>query len=462
MQELVRKQSPQRRAVQQRVHPGIRMKTTLRYGRRGLEVALDDDITVFRTREMPVLRDPAARLRERLAEPTGSPPLCELASGRQNACIVVSDITRPVPNQILLPPIIETLEGAGIPSGSIRLLVATGIHRAPTDAELIEILGGEIAARYEIISHDARKASSVVRIGRTSRGTPMEINRVYMESDLRLVVGLVEPHFMAGYSGGRKAVSVGLTSVESIKHLHGTKFLENPGAGNCELEANPLHAELTEIALAAGVDFCVSAVIDADRSVGGVFCGDLVGSHAEACDFAGRYCLAQTEESFDVVLTTGGGYPLDTTYYQAVKGLVGALGVLSPGGGIILAAECSDGLGSGEFRSVLEDLREIGDYNMFLERISEPDNFVIDQWEAEMLVKALRRAKIFLYSTGIPECDRHLTFAESIGSIEEGLSLAAGARGNTRRMAVIPEGPYVVPMNDGIIKEPPRALRTAL
>ncbi len=424
------------------------MKTTLKYGKRGLDVEFGGDITVFRTRDMPFIGEPAARLCECLNGPVGTPSLREIASGRCDACIVVSDITRPVPNKTLLPPIIETLKSAGIPSEKISLLVATGIHRAPTDAELAEILGEEIAAGYRVVIHDARDPSSIARVGSTSRGTPIEINRTYMESDLRLVVGLVEPHFMAGYSGGRKSVAVGLTSVESIKHLHGTKFLEHPGSGNCELTANPLHAELTEIALAAGVDFCVSAVIDADRRIGGIFCGDLVRSHAEACEWTERYCTARAEKPFDVVVTTGGGYPLDTTYYQAVKGLVGALGVLSPGGAVIIAAECSDGLGSGEFRRVLQNLRNLGDYDKFVRHISRLGSFVIDQWEVEMLVKVLRRTKIYLYSTGIAGPDWPLTFAEPVESVEDGIFLASKLIGVVPRIAVIPEGPYVVPLSD--------------
>ena len=424
------------------------MKIDLKYGRRGLGAELGGEPTVFRTRDMPAVEDPAARLRQCLDRPIGTPPLHEIAAGRKDACIVVSDVTRPVPNKVLLPPIIKELNGAGIPSRRIRLLVATGIHRAPTGEELIEIFGREIPADCPVISHDARDPASVARIGSTSRGTPIEINRNYLESDLKLVVGLVEPHLMAGYSGGRKSVAIGLTSIESVKHLHATKFLEHPDARNCELDNNPLHIELTEIARTAGVDFCVSVAIDASRRIGGIFCGELVQSHRAACEFARRFCTVSVERPFDIVVTTGGGYPLDTTYYQSGKGLVGALGILSPGGSIILASECSHGLGTAEFRRVLEHLHACKDYGEFIERISNPDNFVIDQWGVEMLVKAFRRGKIYLYSPGIPEKDWPLTGATRIGSVEEGLSLATRRSGPAARTAVVPEGPYVIPMVD--------------
>jgi nickel-dependent lactate racemase len=315
--------------------------------------------------------------------------------------------------------------------------------------ELIEILGDRIATTYRVFSHDARDLSCIERIGRSSRGTPIELNRRYLESDLKVVTGLVEPHFMAGYSGGRKSVAVGLTSVKAIRHLHGTRFLEHPAARNCELIQNPLHAELTEIATTVGTDFCVNVVIDAERRMGDVFCGDIVKAHEAACNFAEQYCVINTDAPFDIVVTSAAGYPLDTTFYQAIKGLVGALGILSQGGHIVLAAECSKGLGSPEFRQVLDNLRQIGDFGRFIAHISETENFVVDQWEAEMLVKALRKGKIFLFSEGISEHDWPLTHSQRIESVEAGFSQAVANSVANPRIAVIPEGPYVIPLFEG-------------
>ena len=425
------------------------MKVKLKYGRNGLDVDLGAEgvFRLFRTKDMPVIENPSATIQECLEKPTAGPPLRELARGKQSVCIVVSDITRPVPNKLLLPPIIEALEQAGLSSRRIRLLVATGIHRSPTHDELVEMLGERILAKYTVLSHNARNKSEIKRLGDTSKGTPIEINRFYLESELKIVTSLVEPHFMAGYSGGRKSIAIGLTSIESVEHLHGTKFLEHPDARNCELSNNPLHAELTEIALAAGCDFCVNAVIDAERKLAAVFAGDLVVAHNSACEFAQRYAIISAKEEFPVVVTTSAGYPLDTTFYQAIKGLVGALGILSPGGSIVLAAECSNGIGSSEFRHTLERLVKLQSFDVFLQHISEPANFVIDQWEVEMLVKALRRGTIYLFSDGIAESDWPLTHAIRVNSVEEGISRAlAKAEGN--RVAVIPEGPYVIPIGD--------------
>lgn len=391
------------------------------------------------------MNDPVAETERALRHPVGAPPLFESARGKSTACIVVSDITRPVPNKIILPPIIECLERSGMKPENIRILVATGIHRPPTRDELEEMLPEQVLARHSIHSHDARDATAIERLGFTRSGIPIDVNRLYLESNVKIVTGLVEPHFMAGYSGGRKSIAIGLTSVEAVALLHGPALLEHPGSRNCSLQANPLHAELVEIAEAAGADMNVSVVVDASRRVGKICAGGLARSHLDACRFAGRYATRCGSDLFDIVITTAAGYPLDTTYYQAVKGLVGALDILAPGGHIVLAAECSAGLGSADFRAGLRLLREIGDYDNFLEYIARPENFRIDQWEVEMLVKALRRATISVFSGGLPDSDWPLTRVGQIRSVEEGLRLSLQACGPAARMAIIPEGPYFIP-----------------
>jgi nickel-dependent lactate racemase len=325
--------------------------------------------------------------------------------------------------------------------------VATGIHRPPTANELRDILGEEISSSYAVISHNARDGSAIKRLGFTGSGIPMDINKLYVESDLKVVVGLVEPHFMAGFSGGRKSIAVGLTSVDAIRHLHGPALLEQAHTRNCSLKRNLLHGELMEIATAAAVDMSVNVVMDAERRIGGVFVGDLMRSHREACVFASQYVSEPGAGLFDIVVTTSAGHPLDATYYQAVKGLVGVLDILKPGGSIIIAAECRNGLGSAEFCSMLEVLHEIGDYDLFLKRIADPRNFCIDQWEVEMLVKALRKAKIYLFSDKLAQGDYALAQARPIPSVEAGMEHALSDAGPHARVAVVPEGPYFVPMS---------------
>ncbi|MGQ9630739.1 MAG: nickel-dependent lactate racemase [bacterium] len=423
------------------------MRVNLLYGKRGLEVEVPDG-NLYRLVEkgrMPLLRDPERELRRRLEEPIGTKPLRELASRAGDACVVVCDITRPVPNKLILPAILEELERGGIGREDITLLVATGTHRPNTGDELVELVGEGVAKDYRILNHCSFKEGEVDYLGRTDQGTPVYINKIYTRSELKVVTGLVEPHFMAGYSGGRKCICPGLASIETIRHIHGTKFLESPQAANCIIEGNPIHEELTKIARMAGADFSVNAIIDERRDVAGLFCGEIEESHRTAIKSFERYFVFDLEEKVDIVLTTSAGYPLDKTYYQAVKGLVGALGILKEGGTIVLAAECSEGLGSENFSRCLEDLRGYTSYGDYIENISKPENFVVDQWEVEELIKVLKVADVMLYSGGLRPGDFKRTFTTRIRSVEEGLELALKKHGPRSKIAVIPEGPYIVP-----------------
>jgi len=421
------------------------MQCEIKYGRAGLTADIPGTARVFRAEKMPLSKEPITDIKNALDNPIESAPLGQVARNKKDACIVVSDATRPVPNKILLPPIIDVLANAGMPPENVHILVASGIHRPPTEAELIEMLGEKVLSRHKIHTHNARDRMGAKRLGFTQSGIPMDINLRYLESDLKIVVGLVEPHFMAGFSGGRKSVAIGLTSTEAIRHLHGPALLEHPNTRNCVLQENPLHAELLEIATAAGADFCVNVVLGDDKQIGRIFAGDLLYAHLEACSFANRYLTQHQAGLFDVVLTSSAGYPLDTTFYQAVKGLVGALDILAPGGTIILAAECSQGLGSLEFRKVLQLLGTCETHSKFIAEIGKPPAFMLDQWEVEMLVKALKKGKVSLFSEGLCEEDFPLTQARRISSVEEGISLALNDWPEAR-IAVIPEGPYFIPM----------------
>jgi nickel-dependent lactate racemase len=421
------------------------MQCEIKYGRKGLTVDIPDTAQVFHAEKMPLSSEGFADISQSIENPIGSASLAQLARNKKNACIVVSDATRPVPNKTLLPLIIDALLKAGISPENVHILVATGIHRPPTEAELFEMMGEQVLSRHKIFTHNARDRTAITRLGFTQSGTPIDINLLYLESDLKVVVGLVEPHFMAGFSGGRKSIAIGLTSTDAMKHLHGPALLEQPNTRNCMLDGNPLHAELLEIATTAGVDFCVNVVLGNERQIGRIFAGDLLYSHLEACSFANRYLTQPRAGLFDVVLTSSAGYPLDTTFYQAVKGLVGAIDILAPNGTIILAAECSRGLGSSEFRKVLQVLDKSISYSRFLEEISQPAQFILDQWEVEMLVKALKKAKLFFFSEGLCEDDFPLTQARRISSVEEGIALILNSKPDAR-IAVIPEGPYFIPM----------------
>ena len=423
------------------------MDIKLLYGKKGIVFSIPEQNVhgVIRKKEMPIVEEPKKALEEALSSPIGSPPLSELARGKKDATIVISDITRPVPNKIILPPILSTLEKAGIKRERITILIATGIHRPNIGDELIELVGEEIANNYRIINHDAMNMDDMGYVGKTG-DVDVYINKYFLNAELKVLTGLIEPHFMAGFSGGRKSVLPGISSFETVKYYHSPYVLESENAKNLVLEDNPFHEGATKIAELAGVDFIVNVVIDEERNIGGIFAGDLKKAYLKGVEFAKKYSTIEVDEKVKVVITTSAGYPLDKTYYQTVKGLVGTLDILEPGGMIIIASECSEGLGSKYFIDVLLELKKIGDYDNFLKRLYNMEKFVPDQWEVEELVKVLKVTdKIYMYSS-LSDNDQSLTFTKRIESIEEGIEIAKEAFGDDVKIAIIPEGPYVIPV----------------
>lgn len=420
------------------------MNLTLDYHRTGLEVSVPDEnlAAVLNMRETPPLNDPAAATREALRRPVAGPPLDEIALGRRNACVVVSDITRPVPHDVILPPLLECLERSGLAPADITLLVATGLHAPMDEDQLRETLTDAVVDRYPVVNHVARNGEEQADLGATATGIPIRVDRRYVESDLKVLTGLIEAHFMAGYSGGRKLVAPGLVGVETIEHLHGPKILEHPRATTGVLDGNPLHEAALEIARRAGVDFILNVSMDEERRVTGVFAGELDQAHRQGVAHVDGMVVATVEEPVDVVVTSSAGYPLDTTFYQAVKGMVGVLDILKEGGSIVIAAGCADGIGSAEFEGLL---RKTTDIDAFIDRIQQPGVFTIDQWEIEELVKALKKGRVYLYTDGLSDDDARDCLVEPVPSVEAGIARALDRHGPGATIAVVPRGPYVIP-----------------
>jgi nickel-dependent lactate racemase len=426
------------------------MKVDLLYGRKGLTIDLPEAVRahVIRKHPMPLLPDPSAAVRHALEKPVGCPPLLELAHGKKNVCILMCDITRPVPNGLILPPLVETLTRAGVAKENILILVATGLHRPNEGEELAEIVGSpEILRTVRIENHFAKDKEAHVDLGTTSGGIPIMIDRRFAEADLKIVTGLVEPHFMAGYSGGRKVVAPGVAYQDTILMFHRARILEHCKAANCVIEGNPLHNEQTEIVRTVGGVVAVNVAIDEGRRLGFVNFGEVEASHARAVEFMRRYAEIRIKRRFKTVVTTSAGYPLDKTYYQTVKGMVGVMDILAPGGTIIIASECSEGMGSPEFVEAQRLLCEVGPAR-FMSLLEGRDKALIDEWEAEMLLKPLRVGHIQLYSTGLSESERDLVFVERVPSVEEAVAASVRAHGDGS-IAVVPEGPYVIPLYGG-------------
>ncbi len=414
----------------------------LDYGEHGLEVEIPAGAEILDMADVPALNDVDARLEEALREPIGTPSLARMARGRRSACVVISDITRPVPNPVILPPLLRTLEEAGIERRHITILVGTGLHRPNEGEELVRLVGPRVAADYRIENHRARDRESLVHLGRTSGGAPIWLDRLYAEADLKIATSLIEPHLMAGYSGGRKAVCPGIVGVDTMRVLHGPELMSHPKSAEGVIEGNPFHRQALEVALTAGVDFTLNVAMNHRREVTGIFAGDLEEAHAGGVAFVEAGASAWVEEPVPIVVTTSAGYPLDLTFYQAVKGLTAVLPVVAEGGTIVLAARCAEGLGSPEFVRLLEETESA---RAFEERLGDPGFFRIDQWQLQELCKVLHRARVLLFSEGVDAGGPHLRgLVEPAGSVEAGLQAARVRHGEDAPVAVVPRGPYVL------------------
>jgi lactate racemase len=423
------------------------MNVDLRYGRGSLAVDLPDDLslTVIRKPQMPVLRDPVGSVRAALEAPVGARRLAQEARGARSACILICDITRPVPNGLLLAPILRQLIAAGIDPGRITVLVATGLHRPNRGAELEELVGDPwVLSTVRVENHDARDDAAHRDLGQTAAGTPVKIDRRFTDADLRIVTGLVEPHFMAGYSGGRKVIAPGVAHRETITTFHSHRFMAHPRAENCLLEGNPLHQEQLAIAAMLGRVLAVNTVIDEERHLSFVNYGEVVESHRQAVEFVERFAIVPVERRFHTVVTSAAGYPLDKTYYQTVKGMVAPLDILEPGADLVIASECSEGMGSREYVEAQRRLIGLGS-DGFLADIAGKRFADVDEWQTQMQLKPQRLARVRLYCASLAEADRALTGVELVGSVEEAVRESVRRSGDPH-VAVIPEGPYVVPV----------------
>jgi nickel-dependent lactate racemase len=391
---------------------------------------------------IPLIDDPALAVSRSLQDPIGSRSLHEIAKDKTNACIVVFDITRPVPNLIILPPILKVLHESGVSVDDITLLIATGLHRPNLGDELTYMMGAEICSRYNIVNHDARNTESHKFLGFTKRGVPIEVDKTFLEAELKILTGSIEPHFMAGFTGGRKGICPGISSINTIRGAHSPEILEPKEARSGNLEGNPLHEMAIEISRKAGVDFICNVVMNKDRKVIGVFSGDLEEAYLKGVEFSKKVTEIKCKQQVDVVLTTNGGYPLDVTLYQAVKGMVGALPLAKKGGTVIIASECSEGVGSKEFSDLL---RTTTDLEAFVRKLYDNNYFVIDQWEVEELAKAKRNADIVVYSKGIKDEDFPSHLIEKTTDLNESILKTLAKYGENATISVIPDGPYVIP-----------------
>jgi nickel-dependent lactate racemase len=420
------------------------MKTHFSFGKNGIDVSVPEgfECQVIRSRSGAALADSPtainAALRAALDHPIGCEPLAVLAAGKKTAAISVCDITRPAPNQITLPPLLDRLHAAGIPVEGITILIATGLHRQATKEEIQEIVGPEIARAYRVVSHDARLLAQHRFLGTTGRGTPVYIDERFIAADLHITLGFIEQHLMLGFSGGRKLIAPGLAAQETIKVIHSPVFMREPLATEGSIAGNPLHAQLLEIAAMARHDFILDVTLTQERQISGIFAGNPVKAHARGVEFLETTSLETLSEPVDAVITSAAGYPLDLTFYQIVKGITAAQHIVKPGGRILILGECAEGVGSPEFAHKLENLTG---YESYLDEI-RGSAVEVDQWQLEKLALVGLKHELSFYTPGVTGKQLgclgghrfdHLDLA--IAAMLDGLP--AGAR-----VALVPEGPY--------------------
>ncbi|MSQ33299.1 MAG: nickel-dependent lactate racemase [Dehalococcoidia bacterium] len=418
------------------------MQLRLAYGRDGLLIDVPAErTTVIEPRYSPALPEPPAALRAALRSPLGAAPLRRLARPGQRVAISVCDVTRPAPRRAVLAAIFEELEG--VRPQDIVILIATGTHRANTRSELEEMLGPDILARYRVVNHDARERGSLVNLGLTGTGVPVLLNREWAEADLRLTTGVVEPHFFAGFSGGPKMVAPGLAGLDTVLALHDAAHIGHPRATWGITEGNPVHDDVREIARTTGVHFSLDVTLNDRQEITGVFAGELFAAHAAACADARAAAMQPVSGPFEVVITSNSGYPLDQNLYQAVKGMSAAAQVVKPGGVIICAAECQDGLPAhGSYAHILA--RQPSPQAL-LAMISTAGYSEPDQWQVQVQAGIQMKARVLLKAGRLSAAQLRAAHLEPVDDVSEAARQALAAAGPGARLCVLPDGPKTIP-----------------
>ena len=374
------------------------MLVNLAYGRTGLPVEFPDDrTTVIEPTYLDGLPDQHGAVRGALEHPNGTAPLRELVNADQTVAISVCDITRPMPSTTVLPLVLDAL--AHVPTDQIAILIASGTHRATTHDELVEMLGAAVVDRCRIVVHDAFDDTQLTSLGEVEGRIPVWLNRTWVEADIRVTTGFVEPHFFAGFSGGPKMVAPGLAGFETIMRLHDAEMIRHPNARWGVTEGNPIHDGVRRIAALSGVDFSVDVAINRDRQITHVAAGELFTVHRALCGVVKQTAMQPFSQPFDVVVTTNSGYPLDQNLYQTVKGMSAAVQVVKPGGVIVCASECSDGFPShGEYVPILTERDSV---EGLLEMINTPGHNRHDQWEVQVQAQIQQHARVLLKTDGL-------------------------------------------------------------
>lgn len=414
----------------------------LAYGKKGYKLKVPANFDVIEPKFIKEVGSAKEEINKALLSPTNSKPLRSLLEGKNDIAISVCDITRAQPRKVVIETIVEHIKDL-IPISNIKILIATGTHRANTKEELIEMLGKDIVEKLNVINHVCDDKESLIEMSTSLDDVSVLLNKHWVNADFRITTGFVEPHFFAGFSGGSKLVAPGLAGLKTIMKLHNYKRLNNPNSIWGEVEKNPIQQDVRKIAKETGVDFTLDVALNRDQKITNVFSGDLIDSHNEACNFARETAMVQVSQPYDLVITSNSGYPLDQNLYQTVKGLSAASQIVKDNGEILCLSECSDGIPShGKFYSLLS---EFSDPEQVEGMLSDPNFHCQDQWQVQILSQIAKKSNINLYTEGLS--DKEIKNAFMFNAPDPQKFIDQKVKENTNiRGCVLPEGPITIPV----------------
>ncbi len=415
------------------------MKFQLPYGRSFIEVDLPDHLQVdlLEPPLVPPARDPLAAVRSALDEPLGVLRLADYA-GVKSVAVAVNDKTRPVPMRYLLPPLLEKLASVGIAPEVVTLIVAVGLHAPMTPEEFPAIIPPQVLSRYPVISHDAKDGQNLLNLGDTSRGTPVWANAHFARAELRIVVGNIEPHQFAGFSGGVKTAAIGLGGAQTIQHNH--SLLKLPGARLGEVDANPVRQDVEEIGQRMGVHFALNAVLNQDKQIVNVLAGDPLLVMRQGVPLSRQVSQLGVAAPYDLLIASPGGHPKDLNLYQAQKGLAHAALIVKPGGSLLLAAACPEGSGSQSFESWISGAASLDDV---LERFAR-EEFRIGPHKAYLIARDASKINLLLYSDIPPGAARALLL-QPVEHFQTALDQALARLEKGGRIGILPHASSTIP-----------------
>ncbi len=427
----------------------------IRYGKDYINIPMNGCVEIYNPRYRSNDLSAWQIVSQSVNQPVGKPNLTsDIKSNwnkRDKIVIVITDITRPLPYHSFVPQLLTEMEKSGIDKSKIQFLIATGMHRPSTREEKISLLGESIVNQYNITDHKAEDKDELARVpGRSREGVDIVLNKHYVEAGYRIVISLVEPHFMAGFSGGRKMICPGLSSFDTIRRFHGFEMLNNQDARQANLENNPCHQETLSVAQQVPPDFAINIVMDSNRNITETYAGELFESWEKAVNSVKQAACKHVTEKADIAITGCGGYPLDTTFYQCVKGFVSCLPALKENGKIICMGSCSEGIGSKVYEDLMKSYN--GNWQKFLAKHEKPDCFVKDQWQYQMHIRALMKTgmeNLYFLTDGLPQGELDMLSVKGVSTKKENFALVTKEiieKSNAKKIAVFPEGPYCVPV----------------